>query len=1067
MTITATPVAGNYSDVLYSFISSEEARILQVYSDPIGIPTLGVGYALAVKIGSVWQRKSTLTPDLASIGVTLNPSDDNYLDDAILALNGQPGGQNQISGPGGTNVFSFTINDSQARSLFDNSSRPDAEQRIRDMIGTSLFNQLNGSNEMIALVSLALNAQSLIGPFLASAIVNGDRAEAWYQIRYQSNADGEHASRRYVESALFGLEDPGSVDLNQAKQILQMYTLHRFSIRTYEILFIPPSGIKVQIGDASDVVIQQYGLGKSFDEVLVGKDQSEFVLNGTAGADLILGEGGDDTINGFEGQDVIYGGTENDTLNGGLDSDWLFGGNGFDTYVYATGDGSDVISDSDHLGRVLFDGQQLSGGSRQLGEVNYTDGIHTYSWSGTTLVIDGVITVQGFDNRDLSITLGDDGTEGPDIFFGTPNSEIFDGLGGNDQIYGGGGADTLRGGAGNDYIIGDGGVGVLLEGGTGRDWLSGNGPDTRYIFNPGDGKDTIFEDYGNVSGGIDTMTFGTTSSDFAVARSNQHLELIMKSTEDSVLVIFWYEGFPYDTKIEQINFNDGIVFGVAQVESMITSPTSGDDELWGSRFAETIYGLGGADIIHGLGGGDTLIGGDGDDVYYFRSGDDSFNIQENLGEGTDTVYGECLDDQAYRLSANVENLILTGNTNSDGNGNELDNTLIGNAGQNNLVGGGGNDVLDGGAGTDNLQGGFGNDVYYVYDLSDRIIEGGGVNEGVDTVFASVTYSLEALPSVENVTLTGIAAINATGNEANNVLTGNSAANVLTGGLGDDTYVVDALDTVVENAYQGTDTVLSSFIYSLEALPNVENLTLTDASAINVTGNDLDNVLTGNSADNVLDGGNGADVLIGGAGADTLDGGNGNDTLMGDLGDDLYVFNSGGGVDTVIETGGFDTLSFGPEITPDMLTLGVGSLLIRVGGNGDAIHIQGFDPNNVFGSEVIELFQFENGINLTYGELIARGFDLFGTTGNDFLPGTNTTDRLRGGAGSDTYFFGLGSGQDVIEDLDSSGSDSDIVIIGEGVSPYDLIVAHAGNFITLSINPSTGSGQASDQLSIRW
>ena len=149
------------------------------------------------------------------------------------------------------------------------------------------------------------------------------------------------------------------------------------------------------------------------------------------------------------------------------------------------------------------------------------------------------------------------------------------------------------------------------------------------------------------------------------------------------------------------------------------------------------------------------------------------------------------------------------------------------------------------------------------------------NEGTDTVQSSVTYTLAA--NVENLTLTGTTAINGTGNTLDNVLIGNSAANTLTGGAGNDTYVVSTGDTVVEAANAGTDTVQSDVTQTLAA--NVENLTLTGTTAINGTGNTLDNVLTGNSAANTLTGGTGNDTLNGGAGADTLVGGTGNDTYV--------------------------------------------------------------------------------------------------------------------------------------------------------------------------------------------
>jgi hypothetical protein len=66
---------------------------------------------------------------------------------------------------------------------------------------------------------------------------------------------------------------------------------------------------------------------------------------------------------------------------------------------------------------------------------------------------------------------------------------------------------------------------------------------------------------------------------------------------------------------------------------------------------------------------------------------------------------------------------------------------------------------------------------------------------------------------------------------------------------------------------------------------------------------------------------------------------------------------------------------------------------------DAVHIEGFDRNDVFNSSSISSFEFADGSTLTTAELLARGFDIDGTAGDDTLTGTNTTDRINGLGGN--------------------------------------------------------------------
>jgi Ca2+-binding RTX toxin-like protein len=257
----------------------------------------------------------------------------------------------------------------------------------------------------------------------------------------------------------------------------------------------------------------------------------------------------------------------------------------------------------------------------------------------------------------------------------------------------------------------------------------------------------------------------------------------------------------------------------------------------------------------------------------------------------------------------IERFQLTGTDYNDalsaGSGND---SLDGGSGNDRLESGGGNDILTGGSGTDTLIGGKGNDLY-INPTGDTILE--NANEGVDTVESSVTFSLVAIDNVENLTLTGTTAINGTGNALNNLLTGNSANNSLTGnagddtlnggggtdtlvgGTGNDTYIVDTTtDVITEAASAGTDTVQSSVTFTLAALTNVENLTLTGTNAVNGTGNGLANIIIGNTNNNVLQGAAGNDQLFGNAGNDTLQGTNGGageyDYLNGGAGSDKFI-----------------------------------------------------------------------------------------------------------------------------------------------------------------------------------
>ncbi|MBV5311048.1 calcium-binding protein, partial [Chromatium okenii] len=234
----------------------------------------------------------------------------------------------------------------------------------------------------------------------------------------------------------------------------------------------------------------------------------------------------------------------------------------------------------------------------------------------------------------------------------------------------------------------------------------------------------------------------------------------------------------------------------------------------------------------------------------------------------------------------------------------------------------------GNSGTNTLTGYEGDDTYYVQNTDDTVIEqykkSGKDTGGNDTVYSTVTFTLGN--NIEQLILTSTTAIDGTGNSLNNKLTGNTANNVLDGkggvdtligGEGDDTYYVDSdKDTGTEKANEGTDTVNSSITYILGT--TIENLMLTGATAINGTGNALNNVLTGNDNVNTLSGLAGNDLLIGGKGNDTLNGDAGNDTLIGGSGKDSLT---GGAGQDVFQFAGKDTAIITDfSITDDKIVL---------------------------------------------------------------------------------------------------------------------------------------------------
>ena len=135
-------------------------------------------------------------------------------------------------------------------------------------------------------------------------------------------------------------------------------------------------------------------------------------LSGGGQNDKLYGEAGNDTLNGGDNDDMLMGGAGNDTLNGdegddtlngGAGDDDLTGGGGGDTFVFAPGNGDDVIvtfaEADDHIDLSAFglDSDELKAAiSVRAGNTV----INLGDYGG------GTITLQGTDIDVLEVTGG-------------------------------------------------------------------------------------------------------------------------------------------------------------------------------------------------------------------------------------------------------------------------------------------------------------------------------------------------------------------------------------------------------------------------------------------------------------------------------------------------------------------------------------------------------------------------------------------------------------------------------------------------------------------------------------
>ncbi|OAM52090.1 hypothetical protein A7981_00960 [Methylovorus sp. MM2] len=609
---------------------------------------------------------------------------------------------------------------------------------------------------------------------------------------------------------------------------------------------------------------------------LIGEDE----INGTGNtlSNIIIGNIANNLLTGGNGHDTLDGGGGDDTLIGGIHNDTYIIDSDTDVIVENVGEGTDTVQST-----------------------------ISYTLSGTNLEY---LTLLG------EAAIYATGNTSNNKLTGNAADNIFDG---------GGGVDTMAGGAGDDIYYVDSTTDSIQESleegidtiystvtltlaanvenlnlletgainGSGNalnNYITGNSQINKLYGN--DGNDTL-----DGGAGADSLTGGNGDDTYIIDNIADVISETSTGGSDTVVTNISYTLGLY---LENLTLSGNSL--ISGTGNTLNNLVNGNDAN------NTLYGLVGNDTLDGGVGNDTLYGGAGDDTYIVDSQNDV--VQELVGEGTDTI-------QTYTsliLTANIENLTLLGDTEIDGEGNELNNILTGNSAAN---------QLDGGLGRDTLAGGQGNDTYIIDVDNDVIMENTG--EGTDTALSMSNYTLSS--NVENLTLLGdlgIENLNGIGNEMDNFILGNNGNNTLTGldgndtldgingtdmligGVGDDTYLVsNNTTTITENSGEGNDAVITSQTYTLGI--NLENLSLGLNNNLNVidgTGNALNNTLIGNDAANLLNG-------LGG-----------NNTLTGGLDDDVFILSTSGSVDTITDfTIGDDHIWLENEIFTSFLSSG--------------------------------------------------------------------------------------------------------------------------------------------------
>lgn len=301
-----------------------------------GVASIGYGYTFSRSDNvAIWQAAGiALTLDEWAVLGRIDAAADNATRTAIAL-----------------NDFTHVLSLSEAKALLGETFG--RYEGPADQLG------MPGSMERAALVSVTYNrgagaVTSKMGAFM-EAVLAGNHAEAWYQIRYEAQTSLAQfqngiAKRRYIEAETFGLHGDSGPDFGDALEAGRTYAAHRDHILAYEAAWDPESyagqglqGIHAEMRPAIEVVSARFA--KFFDfaseELLVASSARQDLFgDGTAqdsaatDADILIGSNRANLLSGGAGRDLLVGRGGADRLDGGAGADVMIGGAGRDTFVF-------------------------------------------------------------------------------------------------------------------------------------------------------------------------------------------------------------------------------------------------------------------------------------------------------------------------------------------------------------------------------------------------------------------------------------------------------------------------------------------------------------------------------------------------------------------------------------------------------------------------------------------------------------------------------------------------------------------------------------------------------------